>query len=136
MREMFDSFAGIDAFLAYLAVALVLLGAFLYVYTRITPWDDFGLIRAGNMGASFSLTGAVLGVIAPLASVVQHSANLVDMAIWGVIALLTQVVAFVAVKLIMPSVTREIPAGNGAQGFFLGSLSLAVGLLSAACMSF
>jgi len=136
MREMFDSFAGIDAFLAYLAVALLLLGAFLYVYTRITPWDDFGLIRAGNMGASFSLTGAVLGFIAPLASAVQHSANLVDMAIWGVIALLTQIVAFIAVKLIMPSVTREIPAGNGAQGFFLGSLSLAVGLLSAACMSF
>ncbi|HEX3062844.1 MAG TPA: DUF350 domain-containing protein [Usitatibacter sp.] len=136
MREMFDSFAGIDAFLAYLAVALALLGAFLYVYTRITPWDDFGLIRSGNMAASFSLTGAVLGFIAPLASAVQHSANLVDLAIWGVVALLTQVVAFIAVKLIMPSVTREIPAGNGAQGFFLGSLSLAVGLLSAACMSF
>ena len=136
MREMFDSFAGIDAFLAYLAVALALLGAFLYVYTRITPWDDFGLTRSGNMAASFSLTGAVLGFIAPLASAVQHSANLVDMAIWGVVALLTQVVAFIAVKLIMPSVTREIPAGNGAQGFFLGSLSLAVGLLSAACMSF
>jgi putative membrane protein len=136
MREMFDSFAGIDAFLAYLAVALVLLGAFMYVYTRITPWDDFGLIRAGNMAASFSFTGAVLGFIAPLASAVQHSANLVDMAIWGLIALLTQIVAFVAVKLIMPSITREIPAGNGAQGFFLGSLSLAVGLLSSACMSF
>jgi putative membrane protein len=67
---------------------------------------------------------------------VQHSANLVDMAIWGVIALLTQVLAFIGVKLIMPSITREIPAGNGAQGFLLGSLSLAVGLLSSACMSF
>ena len=136
MREMFDSFAGIDAFLAYLAVAIALLGAFLYLYTRVTPWDDFGLIRQGSMAASFSLTGAVLGFIAPLASAVQHSANLVDMAIWGLIALLTQVAAFIAVKLIMPSITREIPAGNGAQGFFLGSLSLAVGLLSAACMSF
>ena len=136
MREVFDSFAGFDEFLAYLAVALVLLGAFLATYIRVTPWDDFGLIRQGNMAASFSITGAVLGFIAPLASAVQHSANLVDMAIWGAIALVTQIVAFVAVKLIMPSITRDIPAGNGAQGFFLGSLSLAVGLLSAACMSF
>jgi putative membrane protein len=40
------------------------------------------------------------------------------------------------VKLMIPSITRDIPAGNGAQGFFLGSLSLGVGLLSAACMSF
>jgi putative membrane protein len=136
MREVFDSFAGFDAFLLYLVVALVLLGLFLAIYTRITPWDDFGLIRGGNMAASFSLAGAVLGFIAPLASAVQHSANIADMAIWGVIALATQIVAFVAVKLIMPSMTREIPAGNGAQGFFLGALSLAVGLLSAACMSF
>ena len=30
----------------------------------------------------------------------------------------------------------DIPAGNGAQGFFLGATSLGVGLISAACMSF
>ncbi|HEX4333683.1 MAG TPA: DUF350 domain-containing protein [Usitatibacter sp.] len=136
MREVFDSFAGFDAFLAYLAVALVLLGLFIAIYVRITPYQEIALIREGNMAASFSLSGAVLGFIAPLASAVQHSANLVDMAIWGVIALLVQLAAFVAVKLMLPSITRDIPAGNGAQGFFLGSLSLAVGLLSAACMSF
>ena len=72
----------------------------------------------------------------PLASAVQHSVGLVDMAIWGGIALFVQIGAFVAVKLLIPSITRDIPAGNGAQGFFLGSLSLGVGLLSAACMSF
>jgi putative membrane protein len=136
MRQVFDSFAGFDDFLAYLGVSLVLLGAFIGTYVRITPYDEIALIRQGNMAASFSLSGAVLGFMAPLASAIQHSANLVDMAIWGVIALVTQLVAFVAVKLMMPSITRDIPAGNGAQGFFLGSLSLAVGLLSAACMSF
>ena len=58
------------------------------------------------------------------------------MAIWGLIALLVQLAAFVCVKLVMPTITRDIPAGNGAQGFFLGSLSLGAGILSAACMSF
>jgi putative membrane protein len=58
------------------------------------------------------------------------------MLIWGVIALAVQVAAFVAVKLTIPSVTRDVPAGNGAQGFFLGSMSLGVGLLNAACMSY
>ena len=135
-HAVLESFAGFDDFLAYLAVALVLLSLFIAAYVRITPWREIELIRQGNMAASFSLSGAVLGFIAPLASAVQHSANLVDMAIWGVIALATQIAAFIAVKLIMPSITRDIPAGNGAQGFFLGSLSLAVGLLSAACMSF
>jgi putative membrane protein len=136
MREVFDSFAGFDDFLAYLGVALVLLGAFIAAYVRITPYREIALIREGNMAASFSLSGAVLGFVVPLASAVQHSVSMVDMAIWGAIALLVQLAAFVAVKITFPTITRDIPAGNGAQGFFLGSLSLAVGLLSAACMSF
>ena len=135
-REVLDSFAGFDDFLVYLAVSLVLLALFIAIYICITPYRELQLIREGNMAASFSLSGALLGFIVPLASAVQHSVGLVDMAIWGGIALFVQIGAFVAVKLLIPSITRDIPAGNGAQGFFLGSLSLGVGLLSAACMSF
>ena len=135
-REVFDSFAGFDDFLVYLGVALVLLGMFIAIYIRITPYPEMQLIREGNMAASFSLSGAILGFVVPLASAIQHSVSLIDMAIWGVIALAVQVAAFVAVKLAIPSITRDIPAGQGAQGFFLGSLSLGVGILSAACMSF
>ncbi|HLX22003.1 MAG TPA: DUF350 domain-containing protein [Usitatibacter sp.] len=136
MKQLFDSFAGFDEFLAYLGVSIVLLAAFVAIYIRVTPYHEVQLIREGNMAASFALSGSILGFVVPLASAIQHSANLVDMAIWGLIALFVQVGAFVVVKLLIPSVTHDIPAGNGAQGFFLGSLSLAVGLLSAACMSF
>lgn len=135
-HAVLESFAGFDDFLAYFGVSLVLLGLFLAVYVRVTPYREFELIRQGNMAASFSVTGAILGFIAPLASAIQHSVNLVDMAIWGLVALLVQIVAFIAVKIAIPSITRDIPENNGAQGFLLGSLSLAVGLLSAACMSF
>ena len=136
MREVFDSFAGFDDFLAYLGVSFVLLGFFIAIYIRITPYREFALIREGNMAASFSLSGSMLGFIVPLAAAVEHSVSLVDMAIWGVIAMVVQLAAFVAAKLMIPSITQDIPAGKGAQGFFLGTLSLGVGLLSAACMSF
>jgi putative membrane protein len=135
MNHVLASFAGFDEFLAYLGVAIVLLAAFMAIYIRVTPYHEIQLIREGNMAASFALSGSVLGFIVPLASAIQHSVSLVDMAIWGLIALFVQIGAFVAVKLLIPSITRDIPAGNGAQGFFLGSLSLAVGLLSASCMS-
>lgn len=136
MRQVFDSFAGFDDFLAYLAVSLVLLALFIAIYVRVTPYRELALIREGNMAASFSLSGSLLGFIVPLAAAVQHSVSLVDMAIWGLIAMLVQIAAFVAVKVLIPSITQDIPAGKGAQGFFLGTLSLGVGLLSAACMSF
>ena len=135
-RQVFDSFAGFDDFLVYLAVALALLAVFIAIYVRVTPYREFALIREGNMAASFSLSGSILGFVIPLSSAVQHSVSLVDMAIWGLIAMLVQVAAFVAVKLLMPSITQDIPANKGAQGFFLGCMSLAVGVLNAACMSY
>ena len=137
MRQaVFDSFAGFDEFLVYLAVALAYLGVFVALYIRITPYREMQLIREGNMAASFSLSGAILGFIVPLAAAIQHSVNLIDMAIWGLIAMLVQILAFVAVKIAIPSITRDIPENKGSAGFFLGSLSLGVGLLNAACMSF
>ena len=135
-REVFNSFAGFDDFLVYLGVSLAYLAVFVALYIRITPYREMQLIREGNMAASFSLSGAILGFIVPLASAIQHSVSLIDMAIWGLIAMLVQIVAFVVVKLAIPSITRDIPEGKGAQGFFLGSLSLGVGLINAACMSF
>jgi putative membrane protein len=135
-REVFDSFAGFDDFLVYLGISLAYLAVFVAIYIRITPYREMQLIREGNMAASFSLSGAILGFIVPLASAIQHSVSLVDMAIWGLIAMVVQILAFVVVKLCIPSITRDIPEGKGAQGFFLGSLSLGVGLLNAACMSF
>ena len=135
-HQIFDSFAGFDDFLVYLAISLVLLYVFVWLYIRVTPWREMALIRAGNMAAAFSLSGAILGFIVPLASAITHSVSLIDMAIWGLIAMAVQIAAFVVVKICIPSITRDIPENKGAQGFFLGSLSLAVGLLNAACMSF
>jgi len=135
-REVFESFAGFDDFLVYLGVSLAYLALFVALYIRVTPYREMQLIREGNMAASFSLSGAILGFIVPLASAITHSVSLIDMAIWGLIAMAVQIAAFIVVKICIPSITRDIPDNKGAQGFFLGSLSLGVGLLNAACMSF
>lgn len=136
MRQVFDSFATFDDFLVYLAVALVLLALFIAIYIRVTPYRELALIREGNMAASFSLSGSLLGFIVPLTAAVRHSVNLVDMALWGLLAMAVQIAAFVAVKLMIPSITQDIPADKSSAGFFLGTTSLGVGLLNAACMSY
>ena len=136
MRQVLDSFAGFDNFLVYLAVSLALLAAFIAIYVRVTPQREFELIRAGNIAASFSLSGAILGFVIPLGAAVRSSVNLADMAIWGVIALGVQIAAFIVVRIIAPSVCEDIEKGNAAQGFFLGSVSLAVGILNGSCMSY
>jgi len=135
-REVFDSFAGFDDFLAYLAIALVLTGLFVAIYVRVTPYREIALIREGNMAAAYSLSGSLVGFVIALAAAIEHSVGLIDMAIWGLIAMLVQLGAYVGVKLTIPAIARDIPEGKAAQGFFLGAVSLAVGLLNAACMSY
>src|SRR6476620_11370463 len=128
MRQVFDSFAGFDDFLVYLAVSLVLSALFIAIYIRVTPYRELQLIREGNMAASFSLSGALLGFIVPLASAITHSVSLGDMALWGGIAMLVQIIAYVVVKLLIPTLTEDITNNKTSTGFFLGSLSLGVGL--------
>jgi putative membrane protein len=136
MRQVLDSFAGFDNFLVYLALTLVLLAAFVAVYVRVTPHREFALIREGNLAAAFSLSGALLGFIIPLSAAVRSSVNLADMAIWGLIALGVQIAAFMVLRVAVPTIPEDIAKGNAAQGFFAGSVSLGVGILNGACMSF
>ena len=136
MGHVLDSFAGFDDFLAYLAVSLVLLAL---LRRGLRARHAAPRVRAhprGQPRRAFSLSGAILGFIVPLASAIEYSVGLVDMAIWGAIALVVQVAAFVVVKLLIPTITDDIAAGKQAQGFFLGALSLGVGLLNAACMTY
>ena len=72
MRQVFESFAGLDNFAVYLVVSLAYLAVFIALYIRVTPYREFQLIREGNTAASFSLSGSILGFVVPLCSAVQH----------------------------------------------------------------
>jgi putative membrane protein len=130
------SLSGLDDFLLYFGLSIGFVVLFLGIYVRATPYREFALIRAGNAAAAASLSGSLLGFVLPLASAVIHSVNPWDMALWAVIALAVQIVVYVVVRLIVPDVTRHIPEGKVGAGVFLGSVSLAAGILTAACMTY
>jgi putative membrane protein len=58
------------------------------------------------------------------------------MIIWGLAALVIQILVFYIVKMIFENLTYMIEKGNTAEGIFLGALSVAAGILNAACMSY
>jgi len=133
---LIQSLAGLPSFLFYFATAIGLLLLFLLAYIFITPYREIALIRAGNAAAAASLGGAMLGFVLPLASAIAHSVSLPDMAVWGLIAMIIQLLVYLAARLLMPDLVRDIPAGKIATGVFLGALSVAIGILNAACMSY
>src|SRR3981189_2062490 len=56
-----QSLAGLPAFLVYFCTALVAVLAFLFVYTRVTPHDEFQLIRDNVPSAAIALGLSLLG---------------------------------------------------------------------------
>jgi len=134
--QILESFGGFDDFLLYLAMSGVMLAVFVAIYVRITPYREIALIRENNMAAAFSLSGAIIGMVIPLANVVENSVNPIDMIIWGFIALAIQLLVFVIARIALPHIAEDIPAGKMAPGFFLGAISIAGGVLNAACMSY
>ena len=134
--QILESFGGFDDFLIYIAISAALLAIFLAIYVRITPYREVALIREGNIAAAFSLSGTVIGMAIPLANAVEYSVNPIDMAIWGAIALLVQLLVFVIARITLPHIAADIPAGKQASGIFLGAISIAAGILNAACMTY
>ena len=134
--QLMESFAGFDEFLVYLGIAAGLLAVFVAIYVRITPYREIALIRDGNAAAAFSLSGTIIGMVLPLASALSGSINVIDMVVWGTIALFVQLLVFIVARIALPNIIRDIPEGKQAAGIFLGAISIAAGMLNAAAMTY
>jgi putative membrane protein len=116
-------------------LATVLVIAFLLIYTRITPMNEFELIRKNVPGAAIALGLSLFGFSLPLASAIAHASDLVDCAVWGVVAIIVQIITFYAVRIPVPDLSNRIAAGDVAPAIWLGLSSITAGLLSAASMT-
>jgi putative membrane protein len=145
---MVGQWESIVNFLLYVAVALPLMGLGMLVFALTTPYKEFALIREGAdtddpqkataaKAAAHDLGGKIIGLAIVLASAIYHSISLVDLAIWGVLGIVFQVLVFYLFELLTPfKVIAEIPKGNVSVGIFASRLSVATGLLMAALISY
>ena len=130
-----QSLAGLPAFLTYFVIAALLVVLYLYVYLWVTPHDEFALTRADKPGAAIALGMSLIGFALPLTSSIAHSDNVVDMVIWGVIALLVQIAAYYVARIPIPDLSQRIAKGEIAPAIWLGAASVAAGMINAASMS-
>jgi putative membrane protein len=130
-----QSLQRLPAFIAYFCLATVLVIAFFLIYTRITPMNEFELIRKNVPGAAIALGLSLFGFSLPLASAIAHASDLVDCAVWGVVAIIVQIITFYAVRIPVPDLSNRMAAGDIASAIWLGLSSVTAGLLSAASMT-
>ncbi len=122
-------------FAGYFITALVLLMVFMYTYEKFTPYREFSEINNGNIAAAITFAGAILGFTFPLVSAIYFTRDVLEMAKWAVFTMVVQLAVFWFINR-LKGYAAAITLGKPAPAIFLASMSIAVGLLNAVCISF
>jgi putative membrane protein len=126
--------SGLPLLLLHLLVSLALLVAGAAIYVRVTPFQERELIDQGNTAAGTVLGGAVLALAIPQAALLATSGRLLDIVVWGVVALVLQLITLAAVSAVLRGLATKIKDNNAAAAIALAATQIAVALLTAAVM--
>jgi len=126
---------GLSQFLLFFAAAAVLTLLFVVIYTRVTRHNELDLIKQNSMAAALAFSGSLVGFALPLASIMIHTPTVVGMVLWGVVALIVQILVYLLLRLPMPKLSERIDNGEMAAGIWLGACSIVGGILNAAAMT-
>ena len=120
--------------LHFVATVLLFLGG-VAAYVAITPLRERQLLASGNQAAGIVLGGTVVALAIPLAATLVTSLSLLDIVIWGIIALVLQIATFGIAILLFRDLRPMIEGGNVAAATTLAALQLAIALLNAGAMA-
>jgi putative membrane protein len=126
---------GFLSFIVYLFTAIVLLAAFMFVYSFTTPYNEFRAVRDNNVAAAVAFSGAILGFIFPLMAAIFYTHSILEMAKWAAITGVVQMVLFQVLHKIN-GCGHCIRERKVAPAILLASMSVAVGMLNAMCISY
>ena len=133
---MLDSLrAGLPVLLPQFAATLVLLAVGVFCYRLITPFNERRLVAEGNVAGGVVYAGSLVALAIPLAATLAASVVLLDVVLWGVVALILQLVAFGVASLLLRDLRRKIEDGNVAAALALVGIQIAIALLNAGAMA-
>ncbi|WP_019919281.1 MULTISPECIES: DUF350 domain-containing protein [Methyloversatilis] len=122
-------------YMKHLLSGLIMVGLFAAVYVRFTPFHEMPLIRRGCTAAALSLAGAIIGFSLTVASSILHNDHYLMFIAWGTLAAVVQMAAYLLIERSLPEMKAAIEANNVAMGALMGTVSLVVGVINAACLS-
>jgi putative membrane protein len=125
---------GLPMLIVQVVACAALLAVGVAIYIRLTPFRERQIVAGGNAAAGTMLAGAILALAIPLAAMLATSGTLLDILVWGVMALILQLLTLGIVALSMRNFRRMIEDGNVAAAITLAGSQIAVALLNAAAM--
>ncbi len=126
--------AGLPMLLLQFLLVLALLVAGIFIYMAVTPFHERDLLRNGNPAAATVLGGALVALAIPLAALLATTAALLDILVWGVVAVLLQLLTVTISLHLLRGMRAMIEAGQVAAAIPLVAAQISIGLLNAAAM--
>ena len=125
---------GLPMLLLQFVIVLVLLVVGMLIYMAVTPFHERELVRQANPAAATVLGGALVALAIPLAALLATTGSLLDIIVWGGVAVVLQLVTVMVVSLLLRGMRTMIEAGQVAAAIPLVAAQLAIALLNAAAM--
>jgi putative membrane protein len=125
---------GLPELLLHFVTVLILWAIGVGIYTMVTPYHERDLIERGNSAAGIVLAGAIVSIALPLAALLATTGDIIDILVWGVIAVVLQLVTMAVVSLVLRGLKRLVEADNMAGAMIVAAAQIAVALLNAAAM--
>ena len=126
--------AGLPMLLLQFLLVLALLVAGIFIYMAVTPFHERDLLRNGNPAAATVLGGALVAMAIPLAALLATTGALLDILVWGVVAVLLQLLTVTILLHLLRGMRAMIEAGQVAAAIPLVAAQISIGLLNAAAM--
>ena len=126
---------GLPNLIGQFAATLALLAVGIACYMAITPFHERRLVREGNVAAGLVVAGTLVAIALPLAATLASSVVVLDILLWGVVALAIQILTFVVAVTLVRGLREMIEAGNVAAALVLIGIQLSIALLNAAAMA-
>lgn len=126
---------GLPVLAGQFAIMLGLLGLGMAAYLVLTPFDEWRLVREGNVAAGVVASGTLLALAIPLAATLATRVVTLDILVWGLVALVIQLATFAAAAAVIRGLRAMIEAGNVAAALVLVGIQVAVALLNAGAMA-
>jgi putative membrane protein len=120
--------------LANFGLVLGLLITGILIYISVTPFRERELMRDGNIAAATVLGGALVALAIPLSALLATTGALLDILVWGIVAVILQLVTVMIGSLLMRGMRGMIDTGQVAAAIPLVAAQLSIGLLNAAVM--
>lgn len=125
---------GFPQFLLQAGVTLGLLITGCIVHVLLTPMKEMKLIRQGNVSAGISVAAVIVGLAIPMSACLETAASVYDILIWGVVAILLQLLAFRVADLVLHDLPKRIERDETGAALVLAGVKIAAAMVMAAAL--